>query len=904
MIVFFGLELDDLVHPQQTVPFGGIRYLGPQGLLQLLESYFGLQGHPNNNEFLRIEQYRQALRTHLEHFPDSFYQKSFTADQLATATALLDRRDELKLASWDFELTDSLPNRLKTLAEIEVLLTEQQTFAAGYADRFSDMLALLGQRKHEITEIHINEAFDLLPWHFQQLFQRMETLGVACHQLSRHEPKADSDLKRFQQRLTNKETPQGKSRLKNDGTLLLLKSKRETEAASFLAKLLQLNPSFRPSCLIPEKNRALDNAFIQEGLPSLGILSASLARPSLQILKLIPAFLWNPVDPFKIMEFVSLSVKPLADDLARAIAKELARTPGLGGEAWYVTIARYFAALEERAKSDANIDVAKIRFQYNFWFERTRYDVSQTVPRNEVIELFSYVKNWAFEAFDESGGRNASLLVLSEQAKRIVEMLEVIPDQENQLSNLALERIVRTIYEPSPVLFKEREIGYLPYVHYTSAFIGSVDQMVWWNFVHNERDHFFSKWYQQEIRYFDQLGLQLQHPKDENALLLWQRIRPILHCQKQLILILPEQVEGSKVHPHPLYGDLEAFFENLDDVIIDLSDPQEVAKLEQHFKVPQKIPLAQFQLGKPKPFLELTPAHPLDQREKESYTSLDALFYYPYQWVFKHKIQLHKSSILSLVKDNTLMGNLAHRFIELLLRQGSIEEWNKEKVTAWIDQCAYTLLPKEGAVLLMYGREPERVAFINKVKYAAWSLVAMIQNNGWSVYETEIDLKGKFMGIPVKGIADLVLQRGTELAIVDLKWSGAARRERIIRNEEDLQLVMYAKLLTEDDSWAHTAYFIIEQGKMIARNDKAFAEAVTVNPDGDHLEINERIWRKMERTFSWRMKQLEAGQIEIRTETTLTDLEDAFQGELMELLEMKTENSYFDDYKTLINLID
>ena len=180
----------------------------------------------------------------------------------------------------------------------------------------------------------------------------------------------------------------------------------------------------------------------------------------------------------------------------------------------------------------------------------------------------------------------------------------------------------------------------------------------------------------------------------------------------------------------------------------------------------------------------------------------------------------------------------------------------------------------------------------------------MIQNNGWEIKETEMDLDGAFVDTPIKGKADLVMQRGDELVVVDLKWRGASFRERIIRNEEDLQLVTYSKLLKEDKNWAHTAYFIIENGKMIARNNLAFREVIAVAPDSDHLQINKEIWQRMQQTFHWRMKQLSAGQIEIRTEQTLPDLEDAYAHQLMDLLEMKDKDAPFDDYRTLINLVE
>ncbi|HHH50637.1 MAG TPA: hypothetical protein ENK52_06635, partial [Saprospiraceae bacterium] len=788
MTIYFGLELDDLVHPKQNNTTGGIHYFGPTALLFLLESQLGLIGHPNDNEFLRIEQYRQLLHKILEIDDRVFFKNSFEADQFATATALLERRDELLLADWDFDLQSDTPQRLAVLAKAEQVLKSDENdycLSHGFADRFMDVLAFIKKRKHSIQQIFLNEPMALLPYHFQKLFKLLETTGVKINFLQVKNFKANSDLNRFKSFLTNQNKP-AKLTVSKDGTLLLLKTKRETSAASYLAKLFQKNPDFRPVCLIPEKNRALDNALVQEGLPSLGILSASLARPSLQILKLISTFLWNPIDPYKILEFVSLSVKPLADDLAKHIARQMAKTPGLKSEAWYIMIHRYFDELQERAKGDPNINFQEIKNQFEFWFNRKRYNITSRVPKEEVISIFQYLAKWAFKCFEEDKSKNTSLLVLSQQAQRVTQLLEALPESDKLLSNLELERIVRTIYKPSPVVFQKKQLGHLDYFHKLSGIIAPVPKLLWWNFIHNEQDHFFSKWYQHELDYLQILDIRLTGPKEKNKLLLWQRTRPILHTQEQLILVIPQMVEGSKVQANPLLGDLEACFENLDKLQFDIDSETEKELFEQIFVLPKKIRLAHKQLGKPKAKIQIQHSDKLKQNEEETFTSLDALFYYPYQWVFRHKIKLKKSSILSVVNDNTLMGNLAHRFFELMFRQ-DISKWKKSNVEEWIDRQSYRMLAREGAVLLLYGREPEKVAFINKIKYAAWSLVSMIQSNGWKVLQTEMPLAGKFQGIPVKGKADLVLQRGDELAVVDLKWRGAARREKIIKNEEDLQ---------------------------------------------------------------------------------------------------------------------
>ena len=916
MTLYFGLELDDLIFQEKDQTQGGIHHFGPQKLLWMLESHLGLIGHPVNNEHLRIEQYRQALNWFMQQSESVFYGASFNADQLAAATALLQMRDDLLLSGWDFSVDyDEIPERLKTLGYVESYFTkttptdsEEQNLplSPGYADRFCKVLSLIENRSIPIDKLVINEPISLLPRHFQQLFHLMEKKGIEVQQLAitvDTDPK--SDLGVFQAILKGERDPKHKPQLKNDGSLLILKAKRETDAAQYLARFFRQNESFRPLCLIPEKNRAIDNALIQEGLPSLGILSASLARPSLQILKLVSTFLWKPIDPYKILEFVTLSVKPLDDELGRRIAMQIAASPGLKGEGWNRMLGIYFEELNERAQKDKSIDIDQIRKQYNFWFERKElYSVQERVPTKQVIEIFKYLKSWAVKAFEDSGSKNSSFLVLSEQSKRIIDLVETLPEKEKDLSYLELERIVRTIYEPSPVLFKAREVHHLPHIHHSSAIIGASPTLLWWNFSRNEPNYFFSRWYQSEIQFLQEKNVHLWGPKEDNALLLWQRPRPVLNCQKQLLLVLPHQINGSEVYPHPLHDELEACFGDLSSISLDISKATGQETFLRYFQLPQKEQLEFKQLGVPQAFIQITKADKMDQNERETFTSLDSLFYYPYKWVFQRKAKLRQSSILSIVSDVALMGNLAHRLFEWLLKE-DIENWDRAQTEAWVQKKAPGLLAREGAVLLMYGREPERVSFINCVKKSAWSLLSMIQNNGWKVLETEMNLTGDFEGTEVRGKADVVLERGDERAILDLKWRGTRRRENLIRNEEDLQLVMYSHLLEPVGQWSHTAYFIIQDGIMVARNQLAFKEARAVSADADHIEINERIWSKMGATFRWRMQQLQQGKIEIRTASTLPDLESAYaEEEWMELLELPSQEAYFDDYRTLINLVE
>lgn len=919
MNIYFGLDFDQIVHPE--LQNSGTWYCGTKKLLHFLETHLGLLGHPTNNEFLRIEQFRQAIQKHLHHSHQEastvrpFYARSFEADPLATATNLLERRDELILEGWDFIVNNDTPNRLKTISELEFLAqsTEHTTgigLTMGNADRWRTIENELEKRKVPIHQFFLHEPLELLPHFLQRIISLIKLQHIKVSQLNISPPisnKTKTDLDFFGNCLV---ASARSKEAQADGSIIILRAKRAHSLATFVAKLCKKNPTYRPLCLIPEKNRALDNAIFQEGLPSLGILSDSLARPSLQILKLVPTFLWHPIDPYKLMEFVSLSVKPLEDELANRIAQKLADTPGIGGDRWRVMIAQYFDEMREKIKTDKNIDLQEVEEQYRFWFQRRRYDISQTVPREEAAEIFDFVAKWAKKVYDtdKSPQKPTSILVLREQAIRIVELIETLPPQEKSLSFLQLERIVRTIYEPSPVTFRVREVGNISYIHQSSAMAAPTNELLWWNFIDNEPPYFFSKWYQNEIQYLKNSQVYLETPTQKNKRLLWQRIRPIIYTQKQVIFCLPDTIDGSEARPHPLLGNLNACFQNINAITFDVDTFENAIYLERiGFELPTKILLENKALAEPQPFLHIQNEEVSQPRESESYSSLSDLLYYPYKWVFKYKLKLNKSSILSIVKDHTLQGNLAHRVFEHLFKNHpNILEWTAQEITKEVDELSNYYMQREGAVLLMYGREPDRAAFISKIKLAACTLIDMIRNNGWRVKAVEQRLDKPFLNIEIKGITDLVLENDAgELAVVDLKWRGASRRFQLIRSNEDLQLVLYSKLLMENEAWAHTAFFIMEQGKMIARNNKAFREATAVSPDANHEAIHQEIWDRMTATYQWRVSQLAEGRVEVRTEQTNRDIEATFNAdEIMELLEMKSTNAPFDDFRTLIGLYE
>lgn len=901
-------------------------YLGCRSLLRWFETQLGLDGHPERVEHIRVEQYRQALSRYQKQDAAVFYAKSFDADQLATAENLLARRDELLAAGWHLEKmhtlysSDNAPVRLKVLADIEAqFLTDengQTKLIYDETERFEAVLTALTKKDLPIETVFVNEPIPFLPPQYKRLFEVLKNKNVAVKQLEiaiLNKPKLDlfnanegtSDLNTFKNFVDNKLERGQKQPLKADGSLMILEATNDIEAAAFVAKILSKNQDFNPTFIIPDSSRTLDDALIHNGLPSFGLMSTSLGRPTLQLLKLVTTFLWRPLDPRKILEFVTMPSKPLDDDLATVIANAIAQRPGIGSDWWVASIANYFNKLAEKAVADPSINVGKIKHQYKFWFDRPTYNIAKSSPKDEITSIFHFLKEWARDAYEESKKTprpNTSLSMLSEQARRIEEYLNELPKSEAFLTYLELERIIRTIYEPTPVLPRPTELGHYPYVCHGDCLLSETDSLIWWNWSDTEGVHFFSRWYADEVDFLKKQGVTLQSPQDENALMLWSRIQPIMRVSGRLCLVFSKRNNGESAAEHPLFSHLRACFGNLEPICVKTDcDTEGSSFLRKFFKTPQNVKLYFHRLGKVKPQIDVQ-SKLLISREYETLTSLESLFYYPHQWVFKHKARLVKSPILSIVKENTLKGNLAHRFFELVLKE-DINGWTRVDVENWVNERQQKLMRLEAAPLLMYGLEPERAQFVRQVKHAIWTLIEHIQRNGWQVEATEKDLSGKFSETPVKGKADVVLVRHDEKCVLDLKWGGRSYREQLIKNGEDLQLVMYSRLLTEEDDWAHTAYFIIETARLLARNTHAFAEIKPLAAEDDAFMINRNIWHKMLKTYEWRLQQVQSGKVEIRTATTEKQLEELYGMELLEVLEMKKTEARFDDYRTLIGLV-
>ena len=968
-VVYFGLAIGERSLPQPSIPSLGEHRLDTKGLLQLLESYYGLGTKEERTDYLRVEQYRQLLQAECQHNPNVFFSRSFSADPLASSQTLLEFRDELLAAGYPLHLAppQNCPPRIALLHQVERNLLAADSpyeMLPGEADRIVELLSAIRPNGHPPLAIFVHEPEQYLPPGAIRILKKLRAVGdwVQYLPLPSISTKG-TDLNQWQKSLIQESwaaslqrengniSPPGlplptqflnrcsaleanrlrqiqgdwlgpyshsdgpiKASVRADGSLIILRAKRETHLAAYLAKILRDNASWQPNLIMTRKRQTLANALRMEGLPSLGVPSSSLARPSLQVLKLVTSFLWEPIDLRKLMEFLTLGVKPLNRVLGYRLAAALTESPGLYSEAWFIAHQQFFEQeLPRLADRDPAIDSQQVKQQYDFWFKRTRYEISAKAPKTELHKIFVFLVNWVRQLSDAEKTDSTGLHTLAAQAERAVVLIDTLAEEE--LSPLEVERIVRTVYEPAPAQFHPEELGRLSVAFGAASIFSSVDELVWWDFAQEDPEYFFSRWYRQELSFLasgcwsdqpESAKIQLLGPDQKNELLAWSEARPVLHCNEQLLICLPDRIEGSEVLPHNLWGGLNAIFgDDIERLIVEIDQEHDASILP--WELPQFDFLKLQTLAAPRPFVHISEPDRLQSREKETPTSLEDYIYHPHLWVFRHGTKIKAINQLSLRLGSRLRGKLAHRFIERLFAEtNSLSDWTKPKVFNWVKLQEVDILRKEGGLLLEYGAEPDRVQFRRQIQRAAWALVAALQEDNWTQAKVELDLQGQLDGLQLKGRADLVLTGNDgRQAIIDLKWRGKTKFSNLIRNQEDLQLTLYALMLHEKmNRKVSTAYFILSESLLLARNQNSFQRAEAIDPDSADEEIQKIILTKMRATLDWRNQQLQQGLLEIRCSETIAELEEAYQDlDYDKLLEMRENDAPFDDYRALIGLI-
>ncbi len=811
MDVVFGLWADAGAWPEHGGLGGGALgapVVGPNGLLEILETFRGLGG-PGTPNVVRIAAFQAALEA-MDGVP-RFWSRSLAVDGWATARTLLRWRDALVDAGWDPRQEWRSP-RLFDLAAASAT-----DLLPGIADRVAALAADLAARPAlPIQRIRLIDARDVHSAGWRILLDRIEACGVAIEQVP-NSPAAPEDtaLGRLQRWIVGSSPVAGGA----DGTVTIATSASAALAAEVTGHWFSARDD-RETVLIAQDGdtHLLDHGLCGAGQPRAGRSRPSAHRGSLQILLLAFKVSWAPFDARALMELLVFPTSPIAPRAGRRLAAALEEAPGRGSTIWNDAWAQMSAAELAEAGGDAGA-VRKVHERlerWRAWADAELADPVTGMPLQAALAICDRTIAWAAVRHASNGDAlYRATMALATDARRALVALG-----RDRLPRTLVERVIDQaldIGHDNPVA--DAEAARWRCVPHPGGIWGPVDTVVWWNFRATQEGLQRQPWTNDERRELGERGCPLDDADiaARAASAAWER--SVMNARSHLLLIAGELDAGEDEVLHPFAHRLAPATERLatwtrmEDALAHASVV--LAGVELRREPVSFAPLPERRTTWP------TPAGYADRLEglAHSATSFESGLECQLMWALKHVARLRPGRVRSIPDANRLLGNLAHALAHEIFVPGAppmpeiAAARTRELLESLVDGVAAPLRLPELAAQLSDARE--------HLPAAMAELAHTIAVNGLVVESSEREISVTFENaLAVRGAIDLVAKDlNGHHVIIDLKWTrrGKKRLDEL-KDGNAVQLATYGAMVSGGAPY-RAGYFLLNQRQFATLED-------------------------------------------------------------------------------------
>ncbi len=861
MQIVFGWKLDGSSHPLTATGSEsamGQPVVGPNGLLGLLETALGLAG-PSLPAAVRIARYLGRLRK----LDDGtrFYTRSFARDSWSTAKQLMVWRDELYATGWRGQPVEAAGARLDTMASIESV--NDLPLGTSLGERLQAVLnglrAGVGLPIERIEVVSPEERFPSL---WRLLLTELRNNGVDIQVLEAPKPMGDSDLAAIQRSLNGDKA----SRFTGDGSLVVLDAEDEWQAADAVAAWLASGNNDETVIVRGEGCLALDAACQRLGLPRPGRTASSAQRGALQVLPLALEILWDPIEPARILEFLSLPRCPLPRFVSRRFAKALMNEPGIGGkpwtDAWQTCLNDLTGWKRDDGLDDSRVrkEVEKARSEWRFWLEPQRFRRTHGIPVQAVQRVCHRIAQWS--AGIARGDDDPLFLTAASHAVALSEAIAAVGS--DHVTPVQLGRMIdAAIADGAAAPAAAEDAAPWSVVDQPGQIWGMADSLVWWEFAGDVVRSQQPPWSDVELAALATADIHIEPTEDMilREAASWRQA--LLNARSRAILVMPRQLRGDAADAHPLRHEIFSQLEHLGAVSKARFPSRSIAVASTARLAGRAI---ERQAMDPLPFPSATrnwtlPAFALSRRPQESITSIKTLIECPLAWALHYGARIRPGVLNELPDDERLVGVLAHAVVERLFarRKNWLPDDAANEAARLLDSLALSI----AAPLLRPGYVVEYERAKVCVSSSIRQLVEMISDADLTVRGCEEEVvvcmaPDQDLG----GYLDLVLEDANgKSAVLDLKWS---KRDRYRREEIEqgraLQLAAYTWLEEQAGRTAIGAgYFMLRQQTLFFTSPRPFPAAHHV-PGSDLKQT----WDGLKHAYDHRMAQLEQGEVLVR----------------------------------------
>ncbi len=736
------------------VASAGEDWVGAERFAQILEVMLGLAPATMTSGE------RAALLVPMVSTLEGFWSASAALDPFGTARRLLDWRDQLGMAGWTGEATEP---RLRALAAVTA------SAAPGLPERLRAIIAALAQRSVGIERLSLLAPPSEFEPAWQQVFAAMQNHGTVLDTMLLPSAAATGDLAAAR---APGFTPTG------DASLVLLRPPGPLHAAEEVAAwLASLGEDVQGRTVVVGAQPVLDAALHRFGLPTLGAAYMQADSAMLQLLPLVLDMAWQPQDPQRAFELLSLKPSPVPAEVSYELQRALREWPAVGSEVWIEKLEDGLSAI-----LDPERQVRARERMALLWTSRVAR--GESYPAQVAQERVEMLREW-LGGFMQSASAPPDASAALAQCRVFAALLAgcgLKALTHAQLVRMA-DEATRSVSTP-PV--HDARAG-IAHVGAAGGIAGPADVVVWWDF--NARSVARADRLpltRTERADLESRGVQLPRTASLAAARAARWQRPLIQATRALVLVCPLRDEaGDEQHVHPLYDEIAARVPiqhaERRALLASLERTSFAGLLPRTRRTPLALPAAQRDWR--------VPAGKVLRRESESPSSVETLLGCSLKWVLDYPGRLRASDPpqVDAIDDPRLLGRLLHRLLERLFRHDApSREQVAERAGALFDEQG----PRLAAALWLPGHESRRAQTHRALVRTAELLAGFLRDSGTSVLAIEQTRSGMAFETAFSGQPDLII--GPPARILDLKWGGANHRRESLTNGTALQLAAYS----------------------------------------------------------------------------------------------------------------
>ena len=796
----------------------GLKVCGSTELLSELELRAGIAVQ-ELSEPERLVAHHDAIK---ESIKKTIFANSFAMDEIGVTRQLLNWRDNLLMAGWNPQ-EHRFTKKLENLAALE-----EETTPRSQADRWKKVHEYVKNHRlfSENDKIEVHASSELLPLVIRNTLDELNNQGFVEY---------------VQPTTTN-----------SAYNLKVYKFKTRTIAYQWY--LSQPDAIKDIDVTVSNDNCMLNDMAISFNKPVVNSKSTDSNPQILQLFKLGLSLFARPLNVYNLLSYLQVPGHP-AKGVAFQLAKALADEGGVN-EKWDEVIQNHDFTNDkdedEREECLSFISMVKEEFQ------------SDHIPVEAIKSYANNLAHWCDKQIFSnhvSDERKAQLVVLSSFCRSLVQTLK---DKKTVTSEELLVAI-DGIYQPQSFTHFKAEKDSPDFISSVTQIADPVDNVCWLGCVGSSLSTYpYDFLNNEEIEKLNEQGVSIPSKTEFYSHYRQLQLNALQNIRQNLILVCWEYDGNELQEEHPLLTEFKSRYtdEQWARIVVQNEKPHLEEKKGEVVK------------------LDILPNYQLDgtqlralKRETESYSSISTLIQHPFDYTVDYLLKLREPSVGQLDDLDTTKGNVAHLFIENLVKEFGTEMPNKYKELTDEEKNSRIniAISQKGAILLLPEYKMEQQQFVDKLKESALILVDIITQLGLQPVECEVKMNVQFEDIgSFEAKPDMVLQETnnpSHYVIFDFKWSESSSFEKKLKEKRAMQLEFYSQAATihyqKQDKNAKivgTAYYLFPLCKLFTT---VFPESEhVVNVEVDYEAENRKLFEEIKNSYIYRRNELNNGKVE------------------------------------------